>query len=402
MEDEIYLQELAKCVRCGSCKAHCPTYAEDMTEGKGARGRLVLLWALSTDQIKPSKTLIDRIFSCILCGACLEMCPLGVDIKEVIYHGRNLLKRSDVSRRLLRLLTKFSVQRPYLSFRFLRTGQFFLPQRFKKKILPFPIELPETPFRSKSHVFKTPKKRGRIAVFTGCLVNFLYPHLAESLTNVLQQLYYEVIFPAGEVCCGIPLRSLGLENEAKMLAKRNLNIFKNLNVEAILSLCPTCTLALKIDYPKLIGEGIENIMDVSSFFIDKIDCLNPINSTSGSIEAVYHDPCHLRYELGVIREPREILSCTGINLSENKNGGCCGFGGIFSLTYKELSEALLNNCMKELLITDAKTIITSCPGCILQLSKNLENKSVLHLIEVIEDAILSNINRDTCPSSVTV
>ncbi|MGB9716207.1 MAG: (Fe-S)-binding protein [Thermodesulfovibrionales bacterium] len=389
MEEKRYIKELTKCVRCGSCKANCPTYDVDMTEGMGARGRLVLLWALSTGQLKPTNTLVDRIFSCLLCSACSGICPLGVDIKEVIYHGRNLLKRYDVSRRLIRLLIKFSIQRPYLSFRFLKAGQFLLPQRFKKKILPLHIVLPENPFRVKSHVFKTLKKRGRIAVFTGCLVNFLYPHLAESLTNVLQQLYYDVIFPAGEVCCGIPLRSLGLENEAKMLAKRNINIFKNLNVEAILSLCPTCTLALKVEYPKLIGEGIENIMDISCFFIDKIDSLHPLDSTSEYIEAVYQDPCHLRYGLDVIREPREILRSIGINLKENKNGGCCGFGGIFSLTYKELSDALLDNRIKELRMTNANTIITSCPGCILQLSKNIENKSVLHLIEVIEEALIT-------------
>ncbi len=387
MEDERYLGELLKCVRCGSCKAYCPTYDEDITEGMGARGRIVLLWGLSTGHIKPSRILIDRIYSCILCGACSEICPLGIDIKEVIYHGRRLLKSLDFNKRLLRSLVKFSVRRPYLSFRFLKASQFLLSMRLKKKIFPFSFELPENPFKSKSHVFKTFKKRGRIAVFTGCIVNFLYPHLAESLTHVLQQLHYDVIFPAGEVCCGIPLRSLGLEGEAQKVAKRNLKIFKSLNVEAIVSLCPTCTFALKVEYPKLIGEGIENIMDISSFFIDKLAYFHHINSPSESIDAVYHDPCHLRYGLGVIREPREILKSIGINLRETGKEGCCGFGGVFSFSYKELSEKLLSKRMNDLKETDAKTVITSCPGCILQLSKTLKNTPVLHLIEVIEEVI---------------
>lgn len=387
MENERYLSELLKCVRCGSCKAYCPTYDEDMTEGMGARGRLVLLWGLSTGQIKPSRILVDRIYSCILCGACSGMCPLGLDIKEVIYHGRGLLRSLDFNKRLLRSLVKFSVRRPYLSFRCLKASQFLLPLRLRKRIFPFSFELPGNPFKSKSYVFKTFNKRGRIAVFTGCIVNFLYPNLAESLTHVLQQLHYDVIFPAGEVCCGSPLRSLGLEDEAQRVAKRNLKIFKNLNVEATVSLCPTCTLALKVEYPKLIGEGIENIMDISSFFIDKMGYFHPIDSQSESIEAVYHDPCHLRYGLGVIKEPREILRCIGINLSETVEEGCCGFGGIFSFSYKELSEALLNKRINYLKETDAKAIITSCPGCILQLSKKVENKPVLHLIEVVQEAI---------------
>lgn len=390
MEEERYLQDLLKCVRCGSCKAYCPTYDVDITEAKGSRGRLVLLWALSKNHLKPSRTLIDYIFSCILCGACSGTCPLGIDIKEIIYHWRKLLKRSDVSRRLLRLLLKLSVRRPYFIFRLLKASHFVLPQRFKNRLIPYNIELPESPFRSKANVFKSPGKRGRIAVFTGCLVNFLYPYLADSLTNVLQQLHYDVIFPIGEVCCGAPFRELGLENEVRMLAKKNLNIFKSLNVEAILSLCPTCTLSLKVEYPKLIGDGIENIMDISSFFIEKISYLYPINSSFKSIDAVYHDSCHLKYELGVIKEPRDILRYIGINLRKTQSDGCCGFGGIFSLSYKDLSEALLDKRIKELKITNANTIVTSCPGCILQLSKKSGDTSVVHIIEMIEKALINN------------
>ncbi len=77
---------------------------------------------------------------------------------------------------------------------------------------------------------------------------------------------YEVVLPKGEVCCGSPLRALGLEEEAIALAKKNYQIFSKLKVEAILSLCPTCSLTLKSEYPKLIGHGLEKAMDISVFF----------------------------------------------------------------------------------------------------------------------------------------
>ena len=102
-------------------------------------------------------------------------------------------------------------------------------------------------------------------------MNFLYPHLGEALINVLHGLGYEVILPAGEICCGVPLRTLGLEEEAKRLAKKNLDAFSRLHVEAVVCLCPTCTHALKSDYPKMIGEGIEKVSDISTFFVDKLD-----------------------------------------------------------------------------------------------------------------------------------
>jgi glycolate oxidase iron-sulfur subunit len=388
MEKEKYLRELSKCVRCGSCKAFCPTYDEDTTEAMGARGRLVLLWGLSEGLLKPSAVLRDRIFSCILCGACSESCPPGVDIQEVIYYGRSLLRKSDEKRRSLRVFTKFYTKMPKLSFRLLRMSQYLFPTLVKRRLSPFLPELPEGTLKNESQVFTVSKKKGRVAVFTGCIVNFLYPHLGESLINILQRLDYEVILPAGEVCCGVPLRTLGLEEEAIKLARKNVDVFSRLNVEAILSLCPTCTYALKVEYPKLIGEGVEKAMDISTFLIDKLDSFNFPLLTSHSATAVYHDPCHLMYGLGVKREPREIIKNIGIDLVETEEERCCGFGGVFSFSYREISEGLLEKRIKDLEKTGAEIIITSCPGCMMQLRREANQTPVIHLIEAIEEVLL--------------
>lgn len=352
----------------------------------GARGRLALLWGLSEGQLKPSPILNDRIFSCILCGACSGLCPLGVDITETIYHGRSILRKYDAKRRYLRLLTKFSTKRPVLSFRILRMLQYILfPYLQKKGLLSFQPELPESPLRDGPQVYTVPKKKGRVAVFTGCIVNFLYPHLGEALINVLQSFGYETILPGGEVCCGTPLRTIGLEEEAIELAKRNSSIFSRLKVDAILSLCPTCTFTIKIEYPKLIGEGIEKAMDISSFFVDKMDSRLSSLITRIYSTATYHDPCHLNYGLGIKKEPREIIKKIGTDLIEPEEERCCGFGGLFSLSFREISDRLLEKRIKDFRKTD--TVITSCPGCMMQLNRGVKDKPVLHLIEVIEEAL---------------
>jgi glycolate oxidase iron-sulfur subunit len=387
MENSQYLIELSKCIRCGSCKAFCPTYDEDSTEAMGARGRLALLWGFSSGQLAPSPILNDRIFSCTTCGACSGLCPLGIDIKEVICHGRSLLKNTDKKRRYLRFLTRFSTKRPNLSFRLLSITQHILfPYLLKKGLIPFNPELPEHHLKDRLQVYTVSKKKGRVAVFTGCTINFLYPHLGESLINVLHRLGYEVILPSGEVCCGAPLRSLGLEKEAIELAKKNLGIFSRLNVDAVLSLCPTCTLAIKVEYPKLIGEGIDKAVDISSFIIDKLDP-SQFSFLSSSKGAIYHDPCHLKYGLGIEREPREIIENIGLDLIETEGTRCCGFAGVFSLSYKKLSQGLLNKCIMDYTKREAEMIITACPGCMIQLTNGIKNKPVLHLIEVIEEAM---------------
>jgi glycolate dehydrogenase iron-sulfur subunit len=402
MNDDLspYLEDLSKCVRCGSCKAVCPTHDQEPVEPMGARGRIMLLRALMSGEAGPSHLLNERIFSCILCGACTSACPLGVDVSGAMYRGRQLLARTDRERKHLRSAAKFALRRPELTFRLLQMSRrFLLRPLVRRGSIPFLPDLPPSPLEREEQVFKVPGKKGRVAVFTGCSVNYIFPSLAESLIQVLQRFGYEVVLPKGEVCCGAPLRALGLGEEAARLAKKNLGVFSRLNVEAVLSLCPTCTDTLRNGYRKLIGAGLENAADISVFFRDRLMLMESIGKTS-----VYHDPCHLRYGLGIRREPRDIIRRAGIGLIETGDTGCCGFGGSFCFSHKDLSLGLLGKRTGEIIRSGADAVVTSCPGCILQLSRTIKDRPVLHLIELIEEAycLRSPENEELVPSSGSV
>jgi len=376
------IPDLSRCTLCGSCKALCPTYELAATEGMGARGRIALVKSLSEGNLAPSALLNDRLFSCILCGACSGICPLGIDIPEAVYRGRHLLRKSDRKRTFLRYLLKFSTSWPDLSFKLLSMSRdFLLPLLSRRKLIPFHPELPEQPFHVIEQVHKVPKKKGRVAIFIGCSVNFFLPHLGDSLINVLQSLGYEVVLPRDEVCCGAPLRALGMDEEAAALAKQNYRVISRLKVEAVLSLCPTCTLSLKHGYDSLIGKSLEKAMDVSVFLNDKLGQKSSIDTAT-----TYHDPCHLKYGLGTWKEPREIITKAGLELREPRESGCCGFGGTFSVSYPEMSLNLQKKQAENLMDTGAGTIVTSCPGCMLHLGQAIRNRPVIHLIELIEEA----------------
>ncbi len=374
------------CVRCGSCKALCPTYIEDVTEGMSARGRVVLLEKFYEGELEPSKKLDERIFSCMLCGACNKLCPLGINVTDAMYEARNRLRGFNKKRRFLGLGIRLGLKKASNSFRvlkFLETINEMLPVF---RIYPFSaikrmdVTLPDSALRDGMSIFRVSKPRGRIAIFAGCSVNFIYPNIGRSLIESLNAMNYDVVLPKGEVCCGAPLMGLGRREDAAEMAERNMNAFKKLNVEAVIGLCPTCIDSIKNRYRSLIGDGIDNAVEVSQFF----GKLQPSAFSPQPSKVSYHDPCHSIYGLDVSVEPRQILRSMGFHLMDSERG-CCGFGGTFRLLYQELSECILEKRIEE--YKRADMIVTSCPNCILQLRSRIKDRPVKHIAEVINECI---------------
>jgi glycolate oxidase iron-sulfur subunit len=357
----------------------------------GARGRIAMLEALGEEKLEPTKELAEKIFSCMLCGACSDKCPTGIDIPEMIYHGRTLLKNSYRRNRFFRTALKYSISRLDTVLSILRTG---------RKVLHLPLmktgmlrnvpEITSRPFKKRVRVYKNIKKISRIIIFAGCSVNYFYPDLGEALSSILFTKGYEVVVFPGESCCGAPLRSLGLEKEASRLAEKNIEHFSKSRADAIVSLCPTCMMSIKEQYPLLAGRTIPNIMDLNEFII-KHDITEGLEIDPMTV--TYHDPCHLSNGLGIHEEPRNVLkSIRGIELAEMKGSGeCCGFAGLFSAQFREISESIGRKKIDSISETSAGTVVTSCPGCILQLDKMKDvtgaDLKVRHVVEIIDEAM---------------
>ena len=410
MNDPQYSSELIKCVRCGACKALCPTYLTALDETMGSRGRIAMLGAMTAGSLLPSGRLSDKIFSCILCGACRDLCPTGIDILETIYHGRVKLKNFYRRGRLFSKAVRFSIPRMNSVFSVLRGMQkIFYQPLYKTGKLPYIPEITSVPFKDSAQVYpvrnfrwqnflsngvyKNTKKIGRVAIFAGCAVNYFYPHLGGSLLNILLARGYEVVVLKGEVCCGSPMRAMGLEEEAIALARKNVELFNRVRAEAILCMCPTCTMVIKREYPLLINDSIEKIMDVNEFFIrnDFFGAVKALGTTRRII--TYHDPCHLNFGLGIKNEPRSILkNIGGIEFIEMQDAGeCCGFGGFFSINFKDLSKKIGNKKIRNVSDTHADTLVTSCPGCMIQFEnikrQNSFNIDVMHMVEIVDEAM---------------
>jgi glycolate oxidase iron-sulfur subunit len=392
--NDISSSTVEACVRCNSCVALCPTYKENPVEGMNARGRIALLKKLRSGEISPSKRLEQRINSCMLCGACTMLCPMGINIADKIYEGKSSLREIDKKKLVLGYGVKLALRQQNSVVSLLRHLSSVAALSPFSAIPPFKtlremnITIPHTTLRSGESIFRTGRAKGRIAVIAGCTVNYLYPHMGQSLIKSLNAAHYEVVLPKSEVCCGAPLLGFGLQDDAARLAEKNLLTFKNLKTDAVISLCPTCVSFIKEEYKRLLGEGIDHAMDISEFFARHVPLPTPSQvkkpqSRSETKSVIYHAPCHLLYCLNIKNEPQQILNSLELPLIQPRESGCCGFAGTFRFFYPELSGQILEQRIED--YAQADMIVTSCPNCVLQFKTKIRNKPVKHIIEIISE-----------------
>jgi glycolate oxidase iron-sulfur subunit len=188
-----------------------------------------------------------------------------------------------------------------------------------------------------------------------------------------------------EMCCGGPALFSGDEKTGGRLAETNVKTFSCLDVDAIVTCCPTCETVLK-GYPSLLendGRTVrvaEKVCDISQFLVKA-------GFKSGEIEGFmgYHESCHLKYGAGT-KDEVQIIKSVQKNLKELD--GCCGFAGMFSVSYPDLSKMLSDRKLDDIEAAGVDTVVTGCPGCKMYIEKGLKHRGVnckvMHTIELLD------------------
>lgn len=393
-------REIAKCAKCGKCRSVCPVFIETGDETRVARGRITLAEAIFQGEIFYSKEIRDYIYSCKKCFRCQATCPSGVDFSLIVDALLEGIEKNMGIPLVAKFVLRYILPRRRLfdsSIRIASWIQKLTPGKKKGTLRHLPLFFmgkrwvphltQHTALDLFGHTKKLPNPKMRVGFFAGCLINYVYPNIAEALIDVLNKLNIEVIVPPSQVCCGIPARSLGDTTAAKILAEKNREVFEAEKFDAIVTACGTCLLTIKREYLKLLGESwrpmTEKMYDIS-VFLEKFTQYHPqpLDTT-----VTYHDPCHLRWALNTTKEPRTVLSRCARLKEMDYADRCCGGGGIFSIIYKDLSMKIGEHKINSVEKSGASLVATSCPGCVLQIadlaaSKDL-NVETLHVVELL-------------------
>jgi Fe-S oxidoreductase len=199
-----------------------------------------------------------------------------------------------------------------------------------------------------------------------------------SAVEVLQGMDIALAYLAEEEpCCAAPLYYSGFQEEFGARAVETQRQLRERGVLRLIGMVPSCTYALRDLFPRFL-EGWE--VEVRHFLEIVWERIKQGMrfSLPGEVTVTYHDPCVLSRYLGLTEEPREILrSIEGVEFAEVERTSeewstCCGGGGGFEVIFPEVSHILAVNRVKELLETEASIIVTSCPGCLIQLREGVK------------------------------
>ena len=416
--------QVADCVHCGFCLPACPTYALWGRETDSPRGRIYLMQLGLEDRAVMDEPFIRHFDTCLGCMACVTACPSGVQYDHLIEATRPQIERHATRgagdrwfRRLIFALFPYprrlrfvalglwAYQKLGIQYLLRSTGLLErLPSRLKAMEGIAPSVTQRSIFGSvPSLVPAEGEQRRRVGLLLGCVQRTFFPNVNDATVRVLAAEGCEVVVPA-QGCCGALMMHAGLEEDAIAMAKRLIDTFEDTDVDTIVINAAGCGSALKTyghllrdepDYAERAAAFAAKCKDVSEVLAE-LPPRAPRHPLS--LTVAYHDACHLQHAQGVTSEPREVLAAIpGVEVREIPEAGlCCGSAGIYNLVEPETARELGERKAKNVLSTGASAVVSSNPGCLLQLQKAMNDDAsepmpaalpMYHLVEVVDASI---------------
>ena len=208
-------EDFSRCVHCGLCLNHCPTYRLWQLEADSPRGRIRQMMLVEQGELPVSEGFVDHIDKCLDCRSCETACPSAVNYGKLVEHARARIER-DFKRPLFSRMARNFVYRQLLPYperiamaaKLLRiyqrsglqaaaraTGILKLLGLAERDLLLPPVDR-HFFFDQLGKTFPArDTRRARVAFFAGCVANVAFTTLNEATIRVLTANGCEVIVP---------------------------------------------------------------------------------------------------------------------------------------------------------------------------------------------------------------
>ena len=395
-----------RCVMCGLCLPHCPTYNKTQNEAESPRGRISLILGLTNGQLEADDKLRSHLDNCLLCRACEVVCPSGVEFGAIMDDARNSLaqdKPKTESRISLdKLATDKKRQRRDAKLLWLteKTGL-----RALGRGLGIPRALGLERFEQLAPSIRRPhdwqpyysakgEARGDVALFIGCFTDMFDQITLDNTITLLNACGYGVYIPDRQTCCGALHQHNGDSDTARQLAHQNLHAFDDLEIAAVISTASGCGSYLK-EYDRVAGNSLP-VCDINTF-LSQIEWPDSIQLQPLNKKVAVHEPCSQRnvlkeadatYTLLKRIPALEIISLPG-------NNQCCGAAGSYMIDHPDMADLLRNDKLDAIKATNPDILVTANIGCALHIAAGARATRIMLEILHPVSLLVRQLNRNT-------
>jgi glycolate oxidase iron-sulfur subunit len=411
---------LRACVHCGMCLPSCPTYRLTGQEMSSPRGRLWLMRAVADERLDLLDPLFDeQMYQCLNCRACEAVCPSGVHYGPLVEASRAQLERhrprplperalrragldwlfADDRRlrllvRMLRLseksgMTALARKTGLLKLLGMEELQTLTPEISRRPIVPGNERWPADPVGDEPRSAR---------LFNGCIMGTVFANTNRAAARVVARNGANVDVPVEQQCCGALHVHAGMMDEARILARKNIDAFEQTGDDPIIVTAAGCGAALKEygyllkddpDYAERAQQFSDRVRDFTEYLGER-ELVPPSESVPRTV--TYQEPCHLVHAQRISRQPRDLMKAIpGLELVEMKESSlCCGSAGIYNIIREEMANELGDRKALHAMETPATEVITANPGCQMQvrasLRRNGSNARVRHIADLLDEA----------------
>jgi glycolate oxidase iron-sulfur subunit len=389
-----------ECIKCGKCIPVCTIHNVNADEVTSPRGFLDLLGAYQRGNLELDLNAKAIFESCFLCTACVEACPRSLPTDMVIEQVRSdigkkfgiawykkaffLLLRhrwlNDIAFKLGWVFQTcgFKIQADIDSM----SSRFNLPMLRADRLLP---SLRKTSFLNSHEENISNGGKRKVAIFIGCLGNYNYVNVGNSLLEILEHLGIDAFLAKDQKCCSAPAYFTGDFDTVDYNAKFNIEYFESFSkdVEAIIVPEATCSAMLKIDYEHYFHDQPEwkaravalrsKIFMATEWLQHHTQLEQLLASKKKDTKIVtYHDPCHAKKMQGIHMEPRNLISKNYAIVEMSDPNSCCGFGGV-TMQSEKYHFAKAAGIPKADMIkkTNADIVSAECSACRMQINASM-------------------------------
>lgn len=230
--------------------------------------------------------------------------------------------------------------------------------------------------------------------FGTCLIDLVFPEAGLSAMRLLRREGLQVIYPRNQTCCGQPAYNSGYHDEARRVARAQLDAFPRDLPIVVPS--ASCAGMFRVHYPRLFADTADEVRALA--FAERVyeltDFLGRVmriylDDLGPPVQVVLHNSCSARRELGVADAASALLDGLGKveAIEPERARECCGFGGTFCVKEPEISAAMAADKSTAISATGASVLVGQDCGCLMNLAGTLQrqgaNLQVRHIAEFL-------------------